>query len=494
MIVDSGLYLNEVETVGEVVQVLNHYLDSLKKSKLSYRNYCNRLRLQVVPLVEKVNPRLIASWDNAYEEYTNEYHNLKRATFSEVQELQAFLERKLSQECLLNNPNIKMANERLKTVLELRFEEYEVGEQTLKGLWGSPTLSQVAVDRLKSLFYAIVASGRKDLVENYVMSFSKVKTYETLPCEAKTKTCNLCRRFYEEELLFHCPDCDGLRSEPTIREEFYIEFFHEEKFVPSFFKWLDLQEAFSQSSANSWMILKLIQQNWLAERRDDFRKKLPLVTEGKWKDQKIIEQNMELLNRNLLHREVQAIKKQEYTKVHIFQRACIEKALNTVVKSLLETFSLQKNKSVNGPVAVRLSCKDEDLLLWKYWSHGLVEICWLHTFQSTDREKNLRCSFIKKLLVEPHEFVVIDLDAATGADAKKYLKASRIKGAVGRLFIAEAERRGAKLRGRYIGLEKLTPKDVYPYALSTLDRELDELEPLDWVDTKCLTAHMWYEE
>jgi hypothetical protein len=409
------------------------YLRSLKANSA----YFEYLIYRILPLIQLLNPSVIGQWVEEKKKYLIDLEVLAREALNEINDTSQNIKTFLNSESLSKLPQIKEMCDLLESVLEE------------KELYVMPAQYEVAFERLKFLVGIIVEIGREDLVREYIKSLGESKKYIQNTNKIESYQCNNCRKRFicsidssaQDILLPICSGCGG-----TLLEVFsmdlvtmkFVEFYDETKFVPSYFKLLDLNKFFD-SPAGAWEQLYAICWYWNDRNRDYFRKKLHYT------DAQECSRARRLLNLNNMRIEVNKIKRESSVNCRLIKRHQIDKILDTVLTALYP--GLNENTTTDFCVPEELSLvfvDDVKLVLRVKWTEGINEGCLLHTFHS---DEDPRYIFFKKIIQYPGKFILLN---DHGYDARKYLREAKIIDPIADLFLAKFNGDGVALKSNKI--------------------------------------------
>lgn len=471
------LKFNIMELSESKLRVLKYHFDLLK-SQIKYKNYCDIIRLKIIPIIKTISPDLVKQLDDQNEKFPPKVKKVKSAIIKEVRDILKILKERLIQEKLLDEPNIKSSIENLESILHFQPEPYfidgiydvkhktivEIGEdenRLRKGVFAFPEQFDIAVERLKNIFHEMARLKKQDLIEDYVESFIYINEKVIAPNNETIFQCHECFKLIRfnsskfkdikpaSKINSNCPICDN-RLEQVYKyiylEVPYIQYFNENTFVPSFFKLLKFNDEFKNSLAGAWILLNIIPWAWDIDNRDYLRKDLFFDFPNN------CDRSIRLLSLNLLREEIKKAKNMPKKEGAVLNFNIFKTHVDIFKNHYFPNGKINTISSANGPEEILLKIVGLDLRLIVKWTEGLVEEYIMHTFHD-DGKINFRCVFFENLLKNPNEF--IELNEQYG-DAKKYLKEARFEGLFYDLFIEDSNKLGAILKSYHLNLKNYT--------------------------------------
>lgn len=418
----------DLERTHKQLVVFGYFLGILHSQKDDY-DYCNTLRLKIIPFIRLIAPKLVNKWVQEKEDYILKRERLKRKVMKEIEDILEVLKQRLEKAGLLNAPEIMEVCLSLESILKFIPED--------KKIWVMPEQYKIAFERLKNVCYAIVQLRRKDIVEDYVGEFIW---------------------------------------------DFDIRYFNKKSFVPSYFELCKSNEIFLNSASMAWDKLCSIEWGWQTHRRDDFRKKKLDYNFRKKSsiicNHKAADRSRKLLNANFYWYKVKAVKERKKSKSTFLTQKDLARCVHLVASKIgVEFTGIITDDVACSPEAIRLSLEDDrELRLIIQWAEGFCEVKHLHTFHDPDNGTNVRYDFFKNMIQRLGDIIIID--PVSGAKAIKYLQDIGLYGVLDTLFVGCKRGNKAALISDQIDLVGL-PEIV----ICDLKNHLETLETLGWRKT-----------
>jgi len=411
----------DLDRAHKQLVVLGYFLGILH-SQNNDHDYCNTLRVKIIPLIRLIAPEKVNKWVKEKKDYILKCERLKRQVIKEVEAILGVLKQRLEEESLLDAPGIEAAWLALELILDPKTENKKVCVM--------PEQYIVAFQYLTNFYYAIIRLGRKDLIEDYIGE-----------CAYDFK------KYWDSDIHFN-----------------------KSSFVPSYFELCEINEVFLRSAFRAWDKLYSIEWGWSANRRDYFRKK-----KLHYNNDKAAARSSKLLNANGYWYEVKVVK--ERRKSTLFTREYLTDYVNLVTREIdAKLIEFIVDDVVCLPEAIRLSLENyKELRLIVQWTEGLCEVKDLHTFHYSDPDdySNVRYDFLKNMIQKPG--VIIKIDPVSGAKATKYLRDIGLYGVLDTLFVVSKRGDKAGLISDQIDLEG-QPETV----ICDLRNHLQTVETFEW--------------
>lgn len=456
------------------VAVLEYHIRQLELEQ-SNQGYCNFLKEKIIPLIRLLRPEMVKQWVVKKQNFITASDNLTPKVLPEVKEIYEILLERLTREGLLELSEVKSAIMSLRSVLD--------GEICVM-----PPRHEVAMDRLKHLFYKIAELGRGDIIAEYVEIFAEIDQQNPNGRSNIYQCCACIRRVNQKNRSIAagapCPDqgCGGKLEEVSYWvitcRALGIVYFNVKSFVPSYYALKEAKDGFYEGVVGAWDHLCALEWGWPTDRRDAFRKK-KLSYENINKGARAAK----LLNACHLWKEIVVAKNYDEDAVQkrkpiLFRKEILEKHLRKILAAIydrsdyrdicdddlqyLENIRIFLERDVNRRTQLRVIVK---------WSSDVYAVYQLHGFH--DADDNRRHDFIASLI--NNKTAVIDSTRVSGGFAAKFLEDMKIIGVLEEIFIKETKGAYAVIYSDMIDLSNKQPEIV-----KRVRDHLNSLEFVDW--------------